>query len=151
MPANPLNTDDFGGELYNLAMSEKARPLLERVKAFIRDEVEPASADYFALGAAREDRWSYAPGQLEILALGCARADEDGVVALAKQLLETFDLGAEARLYAEVENAAHFLVEHARGQAERWDVGAHKPARHRVALEERDVIAERHQIACDRE
>jgi acyl-CoA dehydrogenase len=75
MPANPLNTDDFGGELYNLAMSEKARPLLERVKAFIHDEVEPASAEYFALGAAREDRWSYAPGQLDIL---------DGLKAKAK-------------------------------------------------------------------
>ena len=43
MPANPLNTDDYGGELYNLALSDKARPLLESVKAFIRDEIEPAT------------------------------------------------------------------------------------------------------------
>ena len=67
MPANPLNIDDFGGELFNLAMSAGARPLLERVKAFIADEVEPMSKEYFALGATREDRWSYAPGQLELL------------------------------------------------------------------------------------
>jgi len=43
MPANPLNTDDFGGELYNLQMSEAARPLLDQVKAFIADEVESST------------------------------------------------------------------------------------------------------------
>jgi acyl-CoA dehydrogenase len=67
MPANPLNTDDFGGELYNLAMSEGARPLLDQVKTFIATEVEPITAEYYRLGADREDRWSYAPGQLELL------------------------------------------------------------------------------------
>jgi acyl-CoA dehydrogenase len=67
MPANPLNTDDFGGELYNLAISDKARPLLEKVKAFITDEIEPMSEKFFALGEGRADRWSFAPGQLELL------------------------------------------------------------------------------------
>jgi acyl-CoA dehydrogenase len=67
MPANPLNTDDFGGELYNLGMSEGARPLLDKVKEFIANELEPITAEFFALGANRADRWSYAPGQLELL------------------------------------------------------------------------------------
>lgn len=75
MPANPLNVDDFGGELYNLALSADARPLLDKVKMFIRDEIDPATPDYFELGAGREDRWSFAPGQLEIL---------DGLKAKAK-------------------------------------------------------------------
>jgi len=75
MPANPLNLDDFGGELYNLGMSEGARPLLDQVKTFIATEIEPITAEYYALGANREDRWSYAPGQLELL---------DGVKAKAK-------------------------------------------------------------------
>src|SRR5258707_13996687 len=75
MPANPLNTDDFGGELYNLAMSEGARPLLDKVKSFINDEVEPITAEFFALGERRAERWSWAPGQLELL---------DGVKAKAK-------------------------------------------------------------------
>ncbi|HEX8804471.1 MAG TPA: acyl-CoA dehydrogenase family protein [Acidimicrobiales bacterium] len=75
MPANPLNVDDFGGELFNLAMSAEARPLLDQVKAFVADEVEPITAEFFALGAEREDRWSFAPGQLELL---------DGVKAKAK-------------------------------------------------------------------
>ena len=76
MPANPLNTDDFGGELYNLGMSEAARPLLAKVKAFIADEIEPVTAEFFDLGANRTDRWSFAPGQLEIL---------DGLKAAAKE------------------------------------------------------------------
>jgi acyl-CoA dehydrogenase len=75
MPANPLNVDDFGGELYNLGMSPEARPLLDKVTAFVADEVEPITDEFFALGAERAERWSYAPGQLELL---------DGVKAKAK-------------------------------------------------------------------
>jgi acyl-CoA dehydrogenase len=75
MPVKPLNTDDFDGELYNLAMSESARPLLERVKTFIRTEVEPMSVEFRKLDASRTERFSYAPGQLELL---------DGVKAKAK-------------------------------------------------------------------
>ncbi|HEX6416880.1 MAG TPA: acyl-CoA dehydrogenase family protein [Acidimicrobiales bacterium] len=75
MPANPLNVDDFGGELYNLGLSPEARPLLEKVKAFVADEIEPVTEEYYALGAGRDDRWSFAPGQLELL---------DGVKAKAK-------------------------------------------------------------------
>src|SRR5215218_5671809 len=67
MPANPLNVDDFGGELFNLGMSAEARPLLDQVKQFIANEIEPITAEYYALGADRENRWSFAPGQLELL------------------------------------------------------------------------------------
>ncbi|MBN2623564.1 MAG: acyl-CoA dehydrogenase family protein [Acidimicrobiales bacterium] len=75
MPANPLNVDDFGGELFNLGMSPEARPLLDEVTAFVANEVEPMTERFFALGADRADRWSFAPGQLELL---------DGVKAKAK-------------------------------------------------------------------
>ena len=75
MPANPLNVDDFGGELFNLGMSLEARPLLDEVKGFIDDEVEPITEEFYALGADRTDRWSFVPGQLELL---------DGVKAKAK-------------------------------------------------------------------
>lgn len=54
--------DDF-----DLRMSEKARPLYEAVKAFIRDEVDPITDEFYRLGADRADRWSWAPGQLELL------------------------------------------------------------------------------------
>ena len=79
MPANPLNTDDFGGELYNLALSQKARPLLAKVKAFIAHEVEPMSEKYFALGEGRADRWSFAPGQLELLDETKEKAKSEGL------------------------------------------------------------------------
>jgi acyl-CoA dehydrogenase len=54
--------DDF-----DLRMSEKVRPLYEAVKAFIRDEVDPISEEFHRLGEGRADRWSFAPGQLELL------------------------------------------------------------------------------------
>jgi acyl-CoA dehydrogenase len=79
MPANPLNIDDFGGEMYNLAMSEGARPLLEQVKSFIANEVEPITEEYFRLGAQREDRWSFAPGQLELLDGAKSKAKANGL------------------------------------------------------------------------
>jgi len=62
-------------EMFDLRMSEGARPLYEKVKAFIKEEVEPITHEFFQLGANRTDRWSWAPGQLELL---------DGVKAKAK-------------------------------------------------------------------
>ncbi len=79
MPANPLNTDDFGGELYDLKMSEGARPLLEQVRTFIAQEVEPITAEYHALGEGREDRWSYGAGQLELLQTVKDKAKANGL------------------------------------------------------------------------
>jgi acyl-CoA dehydrogenase len=67
MPAHPLNTDDFGGQLHDLAMSESARPLLDQVKSFIVNEVEPVADEFYRLGEGRAERWSFAPGQLELL------------------------------------------------------------------------------------
>ena len=54
--------DDF-----DLRMSDKVRPLYEAVKAFIRDEVDPITEEFYRLGEGRSDRWSWAPGQLELL------------------------------------------------------------------------------------
>ena len=55
MPANPLNTDDFGGQMYDLSMSDEARPLLEKVVKFIAAEVDPITAEFHAMGEGRED------------------------------------------------------------------------------------------------
>jgi len=51
----------------DLRMSEKVRPLYEAVKAFIQDEVEPITEEFYRLGETRAQRWSWAPGQLELL------------------------------------------------------------------------------------
>jgi acyl-CoA dehydrogenase len=66
--------DDF-----DLRMSEGVRPLYEAVKAFIRDEVEPITEEFYRLGENREDRWSWAPGQLELLDGAKAKARELGL------------------------------------------------------------------------
>ena len=67
MASTIFNTDDFGGEFFDLRMSEEARPLLDKVTTFIAEEVEPITEEFHRLGEGREDRWSYAPGQLELL------------------------------------------------------------------------------------
>ena len=64
-------------EMFDLRMSESAKPLFEKVKAFIKDEVEPITLEFHQLGADRDDRWSYAPEQLELL---------EGVKAKAKAM-----------------------------------------------------------------
>jgi acyl-CoA dehydrogenase len=74
-----LNTDDFGGDLYDLSISDQARPLLEKVKAFLDGEVRPLEAEYFRLGEGRADRWSFAPGQLELLDAVKAKAKAQGL------------------------------------------------------------------------
>ena len=79
MPANPLNTDDLGGEMYNLGMSQEAQPFLDQVKKFVSEHVEPITEEFFALGEGRADRWSYADGQLELLEGAKTAAKESGL------------------------------------------------------------------------
>ena len=57
----------FNPELFNLAMSDEAKPLLAQVKKFITEHIEPMTAKFFELGEGREDRWSYTDEQLAIL------------------------------------------------------------------------------------
>ncbi|MBW2387917.1 MAG: acyl-CoA dehydrogenase, partial [Deltaproteobacteria bacterium] len=54
-------------EMFDLRMSEGAKPLFEKVKAFIQEEVEPITLEFYQLGVDRAERWSWAPGQLKLL------------------------------------------------------------------------------------
>ncbi|MEM7441362.1 MAG: acyl-CoA dehydrogenase family protein [Pseudomonadota bacterium] len=65
--------------LNNLEMSEKAKPLYEAVKNFVSDEVDPITDEFYRLGEDRADRWSYAPGQLELLQGVKNKAKEKGL------------------------------------------------------------------------
>ena len=71
-----LNPTD---ELNDLRMSQKALPLLEHVKRFIKDTVEPMSVEFDKLGKGRKDIWSYAPGQLEALEKAKDKAKKEGL------------------------------------------------------------------------
>ncbi len=59
----PLETP----ELFDLRMSEGARELYDRVVQFLQDTVAPMHEQFVALGENKEDRWQFAPGQLELL------------------------------------------------------------------------------------
>ncbi len=66
--------DDF-----DLRMSEEVRPLYEAVMQFIRDEVDPITEEFYRLGENRQDRWSHAPGQLELLEQAKTKARAQGL------------------------------------------------------------------------
>ncbi|MFL5298649.1 MAG: acyl-CoA dehydrogenase family protein [Phenylobacterium sp.] len=71
-----LNPQD---DLNDLRMSEKALPLLNKVKAFITDVVNPMSEEFHRLGEGRPDPWQYAPGQLEVLDAAKEKAKKAGL------------------------------------------------------------------------
>jgi len=62
-----VNQDKSYDDMNDLRMSEKTRPLLEAVVRHIRENVDPILEEYNRLGEGRADRFSYAPGQLELL------------------------------------------------------------------------------------
>ena len=70
---------ELATDLFNLAMSEQARPLLDAVKIHIRDNVEPITEEFFALDKEKTDRWSWHPRQLELLDGAKSKAKESGL------------------------------------------------------------------------
>jgi len=71
-----LNPQD---ELNDLRMSDKALPLYNQVKQFIKEVVEPASEEFHRLGEGRPNIWDYAPGQLEVLEAAKDKAKAQGL------------------------------------------------------------------------
>jgi acyl-CoA dehydrogenase len=71
-----LNPQD---ELNDLRMSAKAVPLLEHVKRFVRETVNPMSEEFERLGEGKADPWTYAPGQLEVLEKAKDKAKAEGL------------------------------------------------------------------------
>jgi acyl-CoA dehydrogenase len=71
-----LNPQD---ELNDLRMSDKALPLLNKVKAFIREVVNPMSEEFHALDHKKPSTWEYAPGQLELLDAAKEKAKAAGL------------------------------------------------------------------------
>ena len=66
-------------DMYDLRMSDAARPLFDAVVRFVADEVEPHTAEYFRRGEGRADHWGYGDGQLELLDSIKAKAKEQGL------------------------------------------------------------------------
>ena len=69
----------LNNELFDLAMSEEAQPLMSAVLNHIRDNVDPITEEFFALNKKKEDRWSWHPRQLELLEGAKSKAKEIGL------------------------------------------------------------------------
>lgn len=68
-----------GMDDFDLRMSTGVEPLYEAVKEFVREEVDPITEEFYELGENRAERWSWAPGQLELLDKAKAKAREKGL------------------------------------------------------------------------
>ena len=70
---------DLESDLFTLAMSEQAQPLMDAVKKHIKDNVDPITEEFYALDNEKEDRWSWHPRQLELLDGAKAKAKKSGL------------------------------------------------------------------------
>ena len=70
---------DLEAELNNLAMSKESQPLFDAVKAHIDENVAPIIEEFARLGENRKERWSWAPGQLELLEKAKDKAKKAGL------------------------------------------------------------------------
>tara|TARA_E500000331_G_scaffold355972_1_gene412877 strand:- start:780 stop:2027 length:1248 start_codon:yes stop_codon:yes gene_type:complete len=70
---------DLNSDLFNLAMSEAAQPLMYAVQKHIADNVDPITEEFFALNAEKTDRWSWHPRQLELLEGAKEKAKASGL------------------------------------------------------------------------
>ena len=70
---------DTDQDLFNLAMSAEAQPLMDAVQKHIRDNVVPITEEFFALDKEKTDRWSWHPRQLELLEGAKRKAKESGL------------------------------------------------------------------------
>ncbi|WGS19250.1 MULTISPECIES: acyl-CoA dehydrogenase family protein [unclassified Bradyrhizobium] len=68
-----------GDDLNDLRMSETVRPLYERVREFIRETVEPISAELEKSYDNTADRWSFTRAQLDMLEWAKSKAKAEGL------------------------------------------------------------------------
>ena len=70
---------DTNPELFNLAMSPEAQPLLDAVKKHIAENVDPISDKFYTLQKEKDDPWVWHPKQLELLEGAKQKAREAGL------------------------------------------------------------------------
>src|SRR5580704_13011594 len=110
------------------------------------DRYEPGDADVDVGGAL------LATGEAQLLALRGTGADEHRIVAAAlQQSAHALDRGVQAQIHAHAGDHGNLLVQHRCRQPERGDVAAHETAGFGVLLEDRDLVAEGHEIVRNRE
>ena len=70
---------DTNPELFNLAMSPEAQPLLDAVKKHIAENVDPITDEFYTLQKEKEDPWVWHPRQLELLECAKQKARDAGL------------------------------------------------------------------------
>ena len=70
---------DLDSDLFELAMSTQAQPLMDAVQRHITENVEPIVEEFYALNSEKTDRWSWHPRQLELLESAKNKAKESGL------------------------------------------------------------------------
>ena len=70
---------DTNPELFNLAMSPEAQPLLDAVKKHIAENVDPITDEFYTLQKEKEDPWVWHPRQLELLEGAKQKARDAGL------------------------------------------------------------------------
>src|SRR5262249_13717593 len=126
-----------------VAAAEHDDALADAIDVPERDAGQPVDTDVNVLCRFLAAR------NVQIAAARCAAADEDGVVAFAfvEQCFQTVDANAPAKLDAEIEDVAHFLVDHGLRQPELGDLAADHPSSLRVAVVDDALVTERSQIS----
>ncbi len=95
---------------------------------------------------------SWRPGRFSSLPLGAPEPTNTASnPPCVEQRAQALDGVVELEVHAHVQNHVHLFVQHRVRQAERGDVGAHEAAGLAELLEDRDFVAERHQVVRDRE
>src|SRR3984957_16538644 len=92
-----------------------------------------------------------AAGDVQVAAARRAAADENRVVAFAHEALETIDAPLGDELTASGQSVADLLVDDLIGQTKLWNLAPHHAAGARVGIEHDDLVADRGEIARDRQ
>ncbi|MEM9570934.1 MAG: acyl-CoA dehydrogenase family protein [Pseudomonadota bacterium] len=79
MAYTDASAGELNDDLFDLRMSDEARPLYDHVKKFIAEVVDPMSVKFHEFDKDKKDIWSYAPGQLEVLEEAKDEAKKQGL------------------------------------------------------------------------
>ncbi|MCR9080511.1 MAG: acyl-CoA dehydrogenase family protein [Hyphomonadaceae bacterium] len=79
MAYTDAGSGELNDDLFDLRMSDEARPLYDHVKKFIAEVVDPMSVKFHELDKNKTDIWSYAPGQLDVLEEAKDEAKKQGL------------------------------------------------------------------------
>ncbi len=79
MAYTDAGSGELNDDLFDLRMSDDARPLYDHVKKFIAEVVDPMSVKFHEFDKDKTDIWSYAPGQLDVLEEAKDEAKKQGL------------------------------------------------------------------------